>query len=232
MQPQSALGHAWDQDYAVALDITHDQNGAHSVVSPLQLTIMAARDGDSNAFSSLAQQYYAPASRIARQILQSETAAADAVQEALVKAHQAMYRYQDGNFRSWLLRIVTNTCYDELRRQKRRRTLSLDELTEETQGERPLAVASTSPSHIAEDPENVVLHNENMQYLLVTIDELPAWQRNVVLLVDVHGYDYAEVAEFLQVPMGTVKSRLHRARSVLRDRLVSVGYVTPTHQLA
>lgn len=230
MQHGFAQEHAWDQDYAAALDNWHGQGNAHAIAVPLDLAIDAARDGDPNAFSTLAQQYYSAAIRIAQQILITEEAAADAVQEALIKAHRAMHRFQDGNFRSWLLRIVTNTCYDHLRRQKRRGTVSLDELTEETNGETMFQVESTNPSQVAEDPEQVAVHNESMSYLLETINELPAWHRNVILLVDVHGYDYGEAADLLQVPLGTVKSRLSRARSALRDRLVASGYVAPSLQ--
>ena len=227
MQTRFAQEHAWDKDYAVALDVWHGQNSARAIALPLEMAIDAARDGDPNAFSSLAQQYYSAAIRIAQQILLTEEAAADAVQEALIKAHRAMHRFQDGNFRSWLLRIVTNTCYDHLRRQKRRSAVSLDELTEETNGEPLFEVESLGSVQAVEDPEHVAVHNESMSFLLSTINELPAWHRNVILLVDVHGYDYGEAAEMLNVPLGTVKSRLSRARSALRDRLVACGYVAP-----
>lgn len=226
MQPRFAQEHAWDHEYAVALDLRHGQSNARAVAIPLDRAINAARDGDPDAFSSLAQQYYSAAIRVAQQILLTEEAAADAVQEALIKAHRAMHRFQDGNFRSWLLRIVTNTCYDHLRRLKRRNSLSLDELTEESNSE-PIfmQLEPGHPAHVAEDPERVAVHNESMQLLLAAIDELPVWHRNVVLLVDVHGYDYGEAAELLQVPLGTVKSRLSRARAALRDHLVATGFV-------
>ena len=79
--------------------------------------------------------------------------------------------------------------------------------------------------YVAEDPEHIVLQNEGMRLLLAAIDELPAYHRNVVLLVDVQGYDYAEAAELLDLPLGTVKSRLRRARAALRDELVRAGIV-------
>src|SRR5690606_16530595 len=87
--------------------------------------IQAARLGDDLAFSTLVSHYQSAAQRLAQQILRTEEAAADAVQEALIKVHRALPRFQDGNFRSWLLRIVTNTCYDYLRSQRRRATVSL-----------------------------------------------------------------------------------------------------------
>ncbi len=99
---------------------------------PVETVIEAARGGDDRAFGHLIDQYRSSAERVAYQILRTEDGAADAVQEALIKAHRAMVRFQDGNFRSWFLRIVTNTCYDHLRRQKRRASVSLDEIHEQS----------------------------------------------------------------------------------------------------
>jgi RNA polymerase sigma-70 factor, ECF subfamily len=186
----------------------------------LTATVHAARSGEEWAFNLLAEQYRTAAERLAQQILRTEEAAADAVQEALIKAYRAMPRFQDGNFRSWLLRIVTNTCYDHLRRQKRRSALSLDETVE--------WAALDMPGHLlaaAQNPETVALQQEQLRLLLQAIDNLPAWHRNVVILIDVHGYDYNEAADHLGLPLGTVKSRLSRARSALRDVLVEAGLV-------
>lgn len=197
--------------------------GGGAAVTDLNQTIDAARLGDETAFAALVFQYQAAAERVAQHILRTEEGAADAVQDALIKAHRAMPRFQDGNFRSWLLRIVTNTCYDHLRRQKRRTAMSLDELIDETGLELPAQKDEESIN-----PESFALHRESMDHLLSKIDELPAWHRNVVLLVDVHGYDYAEAAATLDLPLGTVKSRLSRARAALRDSLLEADLV-PAH---
>lgn len=181
--------------------------------------VQAARKGEEGAFNQLVELYRQAAERLAQQILRTEEAAADAVQEALIKAYRAMPRFQDGNFRSWLLRIVTNTCYDHLRRQKRRAAISLDEASEWTELELPNPMQKE-----AENPEVIALRQESMQLLLGAIEQLPLWHRNVVLLVDVYGYDYGEAAEMLGLPLGTVKSRLSRARSALRDALVASGF--------
>jgi len=220
MQPRYAREHVWDQDYAVALDMWHGQNNTGSVTVALDKAINAARDGDPVAFSTLAQQHYSAAIRIAQQILLTEEAAADAVQEALIKAHRAMHRFHDGNFRSWLLRIVTNTCYDHLRRQRRRAAVSLDELTDQA----GIDYLPEEPCTAA-DPETLALQNEGMRLLLAAIEALPEYHRSVVLLVDVQGYDYAEAADLLHLPLGTLKSRLSRARAALRDQLVQSGVV-------
>ena len=205
-------------------DLNLDRNsGGASVALDMQGAIVAARGGEEWAFSFLANYYRGTAERVAQHILRTEEAAADAVQEALIKVHRAMPRFQDGNFRSWLLRIVTNTCYDHLRRQKRRAAISLDELTEQSGGE--FVTPNTTDRN---DPESIVLHSETMERLLRVIDELPPWHRNVVLMVDVHGYDYSEAAEALGLPLGTIKSRLSRARASLRDQLLREGLV-PLH---
>lgn len=226
MQPQFAQELAWDHRYAVAVDRWHGLHQANATEVPLEMAINAARDGDPAAFSTLIQQYYSTAMRVAQQILVTEDAASDAVQEAIIKAHRAMHRFEDGNFRSWLLRIVSNTCYDHLRRQKLRATVSLDQLSEDANGEE--FFGGEPEADPAADPEQVAVRNESMECLLSAIDELPVWHRNVVLLVDVHGYDYGEAAEVLHVPLGTVKSRLSRARSTLRDQLLSSGTVSNT----
>ncbi len=140
----------------------------------------------------------------------------------MIKVHRALPRFQDGNFRSWLLRIVTNTCYDYLRSQRRRSTVSLDDLTEAATAEFPQLRADE-----LQNPEMLVTQQESMHFVLQAIEALPAWHREVVLLVDVHGYDYAEAAEMLALPLGTVKSRLSRARSALRDQLLKAGFVAP-----
>lgn len=188
--------------------------------STVDRDIQAARLGDDRAFGSLIDLYRATAERVAQQILHTEEAAADAVQEAMIKAHRAMERFQEGNFRSWFLRIVTNTCYDHLRRQRRRAAVSLDELAEQS------GIDYLPPDdYVAEDPETLFFQNEGMRLLLSAIDALPEYHRSVVMLVDVQGYDYAEAAEVLGLPLGTVKSRLSRARSTLRDHLVQSGVV-------
>ncbi|MCS6825563.1 MAG: sigma-70 family RNA polymerase sigma factor [Caldilinea sp.] len=186
--------------------------------------IQAARRGDERAFGSLIDLYRAAAERVAQQILHTEEAAADAVQEAMIKAHRAMARFQEGNFRSWFLRIVTNTCYDHLRQQRRRASVSLDELTERA-GLDYLPAEEAISHYMDEDPERIVLQNEGMRLLLSAIEALPSYHRDVVMLVDVHGCDYAEAAEILGLPLGTVKSRLSRARAALRDQLVRSGIV-------
>jgi RNA polymerase sigma-70 factor, ECF subfamily len=190
----------------------------------LSSIIYAARLGDDRAFGRLVEAYRSSTERVAFHILHTEEAAADAVQDAWIKVHQAISRFEDGNFRAWLLRIVTNTCYDHLRRQKRRPSVSLDEMLEASNVE-------FADDEQQTDPEQAVLHSEQRDLLMNAIEDLSPWHREVVILVDVQGYDYGEAADMLNVPLGTVKSRLSRARAVLRDRLVELNLLPgrPTH---
>ena len=180
---------------------------------PLNL-IPAARAGDGLAFQGLVEAHWGCAARLARSILQTEEAAADAVQDALIKVHRAMPRFKDGNFRGWLLRIVSNTCYDHLRSQKRQRALSLEHMIEESDFEVPACDGE-------QNPERYAVRQEQLARLSRMIDGLPSWYRDVVVLVDVQGYDYGEAAAYLCLPRGTVKSRLSRARAQLRDKLAA-----------
>ena len=184
--------------------------------------IPAARAGDERAFEGLVEAHWSQAARLAGSILRSEEAAADAVQEALIKVHQAMPRFKDGNFRGWLMRIVTNTCYDHLRGQKRQVTVSLDRLVEESELEAPDVRAE-------QDPVRCALRRERLEVLSGMVNRLPAWYRDVVILVDIHGCDYGEAAAILGLPRGTVKSRLSRARASLRDRLLAADLLDEPH---
>ena len=179
-----------------------------------QAMIHAARAGDELAFQGLVEAYWSTAARLAGSIMQTEEAAADAVQEALIKVHRAMPRYKDGNFRAWLLRIVSNTCYDHLRRLQRRKCVSLEQLIEDSDFEAP-------EYHGDRCPEKYALRQERITALGLFIDRLPPWYRDVVVLVDVHGYDNHEAAAYLDLPRGTIKSRLSRGRAILRDQLVA-----------
>lgn len=214
--------YAFDENHRVSSWSPALSPGSTAVMD-MSDVIQAARLGDDLAFGHLVGHYLTTAQRLAQHIMRTEEAAADAVQDALIKVHRALPRFEDGNFRSWLLRIVTNTCYDHLRSQKRRSAVSLEDLTDNNTSELPF-------HDIAEqtDPELLVTQKESLYFLLKAIDELPPWHRNVVLLVDVQGYDYSEAAETLDLPLGTVKSRLSRARASLRDGLLAAGLV-PEH---
>lgn len=186
-----------------------------------QALIEAAHAGHLDAFNQLINAYERLAFSVAYRMLQDGDAAADAVQDSLIKAYRGLHTFRGGSFKSWLMRIVTNTCYDALRARKRRATDSLDDLSAEQEH---------SP-HLIDHAESPAAHAERME-LNRAIEEgiaaLPADQRLVVLLCDVHGYAYEEIAEITGAPMGTVKSRISRGRIKLREHLLARPELLPT----
>lgn len=177
--------------------------------------------GETEAFNTLVLKYQNMAYSVAYRMLRDEDAAADVVQDSLIKAYRALQGFQGGNFRSWLMRIVANTCYDLLRAQQRHATDSLDALLDE-QDHTPYLV-----DH-AEGPESHAERMELNKFIEAGIQALPPDQRLVLILCDVHGYAYDEIAEIANLPMGTVKSRISRARLRLRDYLLSKPELLPS----
>jgi RNA polymerase sigma-70 factor (ECF subfamily) len=181
--------------------------------------VAAARGGDREAFNRLVVHYQSLAYNVAYRVLGDPDAAADATQDAFISAYRAMPRFRGGSFRSWLLRIVTNGCYDQLRVKKRRPTTSLDadpdldwaEWTEDD-GERPEAYSE---------------RQDLGQAIQRGLEALPPEQRAVVVLSDIQGMAYSEIAETLGVSVGTVKSRLNRGRGKLRDLLQANAELLP-----
>ena len=186
-----------------------------------QQIILRATAGETPAFNLLVVKYQAIAYSVAYRMLRDEEAAADVVQDSFIKAFRALAGFQGGNFRSWLMRIVANTCYDVLRAQQRRATDSLDDLPVEHDH-----IASLVDR--AETPESYAERMELNQFIEAGIHTLPPEQRLVLVLCDIHGYAYEEIAEIAGLPMGTVKSRISRARLRLRDYLLNKPELLPS----
>ncbi len=182
--------------------------------------IQGAKSGDLDSFNRLVLNYQGLAFNVALRIMGDEASAADATQEAFISAYRGLKRYRGGSFRAWLLRIVTNACYDELRRRKRRPAVSLEEMAEQ-EGALPVASPGGGPEAAAQRTELVRAIED---CLLGLSPEF----RTVAVLVDVQGFDYQEVAETIGKPLGTVKSRLARARAKLRECLKEYGELLPS----
>ncbi len=176
-----------------------------------------AQRGDLEAFNRLILVYKDQVYNLAYRILGDPQAADDAAQEAFISAYKGLRRYRGGSFRAWILRIVTNACYDELRRRKRRPTIGMEDLNplddpEETDSAGVLAAEGG-------DPESEAQQAELARALEECLGGLPDEFRLVAVLVDVQGHDYREASQVLGTPLGTVKSRLARARLRMRDCL-------------
>lgn len=179
--------------------------------------IRDALQGDLNAFNTLVLAHQAIAYNLAYRILGEAALAEDATQEAFLSAFRKLRSYRGGSFRAWVLRIVTNASYDELRRQKRRPALSLEEIGGDADG--PDDPGEFFAPSGEEGPEQAAERSELARALTNCLQNLPAEFRVVAVLIDVQGFDYAEAAAVVNKPVGTVKSRLARARARLRDCL-------------
>lgn len=182
--------------------------------------IQQAKKGDINAYNRLVLHYQQLAYNVAFRIMGEPQSAEDATQEAFISAYKSLNKFRGGNFKAWLLRIVTNACYDELRRRKRRPQSSLDELTEENESFAFLR----DP---AEGPEAYQQKMDLTRAIEDCLQTLPEDQRVTAVLCDVEGYDYNEIAAITSVSLGTVKSRVSRARAKLRDCLQGVAELLP-----
>lgn len=177
--------------------------------------IAAAQRGDQAAFRELVETYQSMLFNAAYRIMDDEEAAADATQETLLSAYRALKTFRGGSFKAWMLRIVTNACYDQLRRKKRRPTSSLEALLVGPGIHRAF-------TDRIEDPESYVLRQDLGQTIQCGLRTLSVDQRTAVVLSDMHGLSYPEIAEIVGVPVGTIKSRISRGRSRLRDYLLEI----------
>ena len=185
--------------------------------------IQAARDGDLDSFNRLVLAYQDLVYNHAFRMVGEEESADDATQSTFISAYNHLGSFRGGSFKAWLLRIVTNACYDELRRRKRRPTVPLeplDDAGEEVESARWMV----DP---ANQPEEQVEQAELQRAIQHCLDNLPGDFRSTVIMVDVQGLDYFEAAQTIGKPIGTIKSRLARARLRLRDCLNGFAELLP-----
>ncbi len=182
--------------------------------------IASAQRGNLPAFNQLILHYQGLAYNVAYRIVADADIAADATQDGFVKAFSRIGQYRGGSFKAWLLRIITNTCYDALRARKRRPTTALETEDEDPEHD------STLLDH-TERPDEYVMRQELAGTIQAAIAQLPLDQRTVLILCDIEGMDYQEIAEATGAALGTVKSRLSRARARVRDILLSQKELLP-----
>jgi len=191
----------------------------------------AARRGDLAAFNWLVLRHQTRVYNLCYRMLSDPDSAADATQEAFISAYKAIGRFKGEQFKTWLLRIATNACLDMLRSKKRRPSQPLythDPETDEDSVE-PLPIADLDPSV---NPEASILRSEVVAAIQAGLDTLPDDQRLALLLVDVQGLSYEEVSAITETGLGTVKSRINRARSKMRDYLREHGVMPSVGELS
>ena len=186
--------------------------------------IQYAKDGDLDAFNRLVLEYQDLAFQVAYRIMGELESAEDVVQESFIAAYRKISTFKEGSFKAWICRIVTNRCYDELRKRKRRPTIPLDPLNDDDE----TIDSNEWLEDPGESPEDSAIRTELNSAIQWCLNKLDFDFRAVVVLVDIQGIDYKEAAEIVKKPLGTVKSRLARARQRLQDCLQNFSELLPS----
>lgn len=186
--------------------------------------IEAAQRGDLDAFNQLVLKYQDMMYRIALRTLNDEAGADDAAQNAMIQAFRNIKSFRGGSFRSWLARVTVNASYDEMRRWRRQPSVSLDQVNSDGEEIESLPWMVD----LSDGPEEQFGVTELRGALQACVKSLIPDYRLVVVLVDVEGMSYEEAARIADIPVGTVKSRLARARGQLRKTLQSYQNLLPT----
>src|SRR5262245_51531923 len=183
--------------------------------------VEVAQRGDVESFNGLVRLYEGRVYNLCYRMLGDTDSAADAAQDAFLSAFRNLRSFRGGSFRSWMLRIATNTCYDALRARKRRPAVSLDLETDDENESSPLQIADS-----AESPDDFALRRELAAAIQHGLTILPDEQRIVLILSDIQGLAYEEIAQITASNLGTVKSRLSRGRARLRE-VLKAGELLP-----
>ncbi len=187
-----------------------------------QRLIEAAQRDDVESFNQLVRLYKSRVYNLCYRMLGDPDAAADVAQDTFISAYRNLGRFRGGMFRSWLLRIATNACYDALRARKRRPSTSLQALGVADDEGLGFDLADQG-----ERPDDVALRRELAAAIQRGLADLPEDQRVVIILSDIQGMAYEEIAAVTGANLGTVKSRLSRGRARLRD-ILRAGELLPS----
>jgi RNA polymerase sigma-70 factor (ECF subfamily) len=191
--------------------------------TPEKTLIRAAQRGDLESFNLLVLHYQNLLFGIALRLLNDEDAAADAVQEALISAFRRFDTFRGDSLRSWLARVVVNACYDEMRKKRRQHSVPLDQFNSDGE-EIETSYWLVDPEA---DPERQFEAYELETAIQNSLEKMQPIYRLMLVLVDIEGLSYDEAALAAHVPVGTVKSRLARARTQMQKSLQKVGELLP-----
>lgn len=177
--------------------------------------VKRAQSGDVAAFESLIENYQKRIFSIAYRMIEHQEDAADLTQEVILKIFKNLDKFKgDSKFSTWVYRIATNTCLDEIKKSRRRTTYSLDKEIETDEGSMAAELPDTGPG-----PEEEAERKDIKKAVYAAIGQLGQEHKQVILLRDLQGLSYEEIAEILHCSVGTVKSRISRARGNLKKML-------------
>lgn len=184
----------------------------------------ADHGGDRAEFDDLVRRHHRQAYNIAYRMAGNAADAEDLTQEAFLRAYRFFHHYNRNlPFENWLYRIISNVFIDEVRRKPKFRSQSLDQPLAGTSGDSAIRMEIADETA---DPERVLLHTELDEPLQRALNTLPVEFRHAVILADIEGMSYEEIAEAMSCSLGTVRSRLHRGRKLLRNRIKGALQVT------
>ncbi len=192
------------------------------------LLIARCQSGDVNAFNQLVLHYQQSTYNVVLRMLGDRDAAADVTQDTFIAAFRAIQSFRGGpSFRAWLLRIASNQARDHWRRTNRHPVDSLESAMDEDEPHGPGILSSLVTTEQAANPEEFLLNQELQELIQKGLQELPLDQRVAVILCDVQGLSYEEIATSTQTGMGTVRSRIARGRARLRNYLYKYRELLP-----
>ncbi len=184
---------------------------------PDEVLVRKTINGDLDAFDELVRRYEGKIYGLAYRFMGNHADASDLAQDTFIRVYQALAGFRgDASFSTWLYRIAANICRDELRKRQRRRSVSIDEMIDASPANVPTADGSYSP-------EETVQRREVQSQVQFCLNELSSDHRLVLVMREIQGLSYEEIASALQCSMGTVKSRISRARSALKDKMIKEG---------
>lgn len=189
------------------------------------MLIERIKKGDINSFELLIADYQVYAYNVAYRMIGNEEDAKDITQEALIKVYKSIHKFKGtSSFSTWLYRIVMNTCKDELKKRKEV-MISLDKEIETSEGRMTVEIGDER-----HNPAEVMERKEISHVVQEAIGELPDANRMVIVLRDIQGLSYEEISEVVKEPIGTVKSRISRGRSMLKKILVDKKHLILSQQ--
>jgi RNA polymerase sigma-70 factor (ECF subfamily) len=177
-----------------------------------KLLIEQAKDGDEGSFETLILSCKGKAFNIALRYMNNESDALDVIQESFIKIFRHLSKFNgESKFDTWAYRIVVNTCHDFIRKSKNKYNvvpISISEEEEQPQFE----IKDQSPQ-----PEEMILRKEESAYIVRCLEKINPDHKEIIILRDIRGFSYEEISEILECSMGTVKSRISRARNKLKE---------------
>ena len=179
--------------------------------------VIAAIDGDQDAFGKLTEKYTPFVYRTVFYDIKNKEDAEDISQEVFIKAYKALSNFRsDSEFSTWIYRICKNTVYDYIRKFSREKSIPLSEMSSGDENDRIYDIPDDSGKY---DPEKTYISKETNEAVYEAIASLSEEHRSIVVMRDIEGYSYGEIANILSIEEGTVKSRLSRARNALKKKL-------------